>query len=566
MERRHLAAIASDGAYLQVTAPVHSRVRFVLGDVEFTLRGHIAESRLPVGALSAPMRKLTRPRGPLGRQLNTGRPPQLVDRLNLPASAGTTALTAAGPVQAPRGMVALDDVSPNIQVAKMSSTIPVTAVGWVTRADTSSAVSSPAATSRATADTGPATATRAADTSATTDTRAATDTGGVNTAPVRLIDWSNDPNVPAIFKGEHSNLPAPLMFPTDGVALKRMEQDFRTAAVSVNQYLNTAPAPPADSPPLGGSPALSPARAQLRARLDPRLTIAARFRSRIPPSAGEDPLQPLRMAPEFPQAMYPALADLSPAWMLPGADKVPMNTAVLLQTNPRFVEAFLVGLNESLARELLWREFPIGSTATFFRNFWGGASPDIPPIGSFDSGGHLGDHTADHTIGGNLVMLIRADLFRRYPNTVVSAVEAKWGSDGVRQLGDTRKWPLFHGTIGTDLNFFGFDIADPRGLDSPAAGSNAGWYFVLEEHVTEPRFGLEPEPSASPDGSWNALSWPEMAQTLDRDFLNPGSAPTPATREGVAWGPNAAAMAYALMRRPVRVAMHGRALLAEVTT
>jgi hypothetical protein len=57
-----------------------------------------------------------------------------------------------------------------------------------------------------------------------------------------------------------------------------------------------------------------------------------------------------------------------------------------------------------------------------------------------------------------------------------------------------------------------------------------------------------------------------MAQTLDRDFLNPGSAPTPATREGVAWGPNAAAMAYALMRRPVRVAMHGRALLAEVTT
>ena len=80
------------------------------------------------------MRKLARPRGPLGRQLAQGEPPQLVDRLNLPASAGATALTAAGPVQAPRGMVALDDVSSDIQVKKMVA-IPATAVGWITTAE-----------------------------------------------------------------------------------------------------------------------------------------------------------------------------------------------------------------------------------------------------------------------------------------------------------------------------------------------------------------------------------------------------------------------------------------------
>src|SRR5262249_27102739 len=54
MERRHLASIASDGAYLQITAPVHTRVRFALGDAgALTLRGHIEKSRLPVRGVSA---------------------------------------------------------------------------------------------------------------------------------------------------------------------------------------------------------------------------------------------------------------------------------------------------------------------------------------------------------------------------------------------------------------------------------------------------------------------------------------------------------------------------------
>jgi hypothetical protein len=554
MQRRHLEAIVADGSYLQITAPVHSRVHLTLGGVPFTLRGHIQGSRLPMRAVSAPMRKLTRPRGPLGRQLAVGQTQELVDRLNQPASAGAKALTAAGPLQAPRGMVALDDVSSEIQVAKMSSRIPPTAPGWITAVELSSADSSSVATSRTDTDTRSAT-----DTGSATDTRAATDVG---TATARLIDWNSDPDVPDLLKGTHTNLPAPLVFPTDAVALQKMAQSFRTAANSINQYLNTAPPLPPDPPPL----ALAPARALLSARLDPKLTITARFRARIPLGTGADPLQPLSSAPQFPQAMYAALAELSPAWMLPGAENVPMNAAVLLQTNPRFVEAFMVGLNEALARELLWREFPVGRTATYFRNFWGGAVLDIPAIDGFDGNGHLGDHTADHATGGNLVLLIRADLFRRYPNVMVSAVQAHWNSDGkTRRLGDTRKWPLFRGTIGADLNFFGFDVTDPRGADSAAAG-DAGWYFVLEEHVTEPRFGLEPERNPHPDGSWNELSWPEV--TLDRDFLNPASAPampSPAP-EGITWGASAAAMAFILMRRPVRVAMHGRALLAGAGT
>src|SRR5262245_52878148 len=94
LDRRHLDPVAADGVYLQITAPVHSRVRF--SDV--TVRSAIAASRLPARSLSATMRKLARPRGPLGRRLYATGTPQLVDRLNLPASQGARALTAAGPV------------------------------------------------------------------------------------------------------------------------------------------------------------------------------------------------------------------------------------------------------------------------------------------------------------------------------------------------------------------------------------------------------------------------------------------------------------------------------------
>jgi hypothetical protein len=184
---------------------------------------------------------------------------------------------------------------------------------------------------------------------------------------------------------------------------------------------------------------------------------------------------------------------------------------------------------------------------------------DIPPIAAFDVNGHLGDHMADHATGGSLVLLIRGELFRRYPNALVSAVRAKWNDDKqTRGLGTDRQWPIFRGEIGTDIVFFGFDVDDPKGSDDPAAG-NPGWYFLIEEHATEPRFGLEPETSPPSDKSWNELRWNDVVP--DRVFLNPAAAPLVAPPESISWGQNAAAMAYILMRRPVRVALHGRALL-----
>jgi hypothetical protein len=667
---RRLQTVAGDGTYLQITSPVHSRVSLTIAGVSATLAGHVQASRLPVGAVSAAMRKLVRPRGPLWRGVATAGPQQIVDRLNLPEGSTAKAIVVAGPVRPPAGMVALDDVSPAVQLSKMSPAVLHAAAGWqlalpaatvgtvvatapgttssvtttpvttapgapapattvavaTTPAVSKTAVSPGAATlaaSKAAAPLGettpavsktavspgaatlvaskiaapPAAATLAASKAAAAlgetapgaarldMTTAGTTTTPPSTQPIEtregttraagsieattvatVVDWQTDTNVPAIFQSNLTTLPAPLVFPTDSTALAKMQDSFRLAATAINTRLTAVPPPAAPAaPPLGGSPALAATRSQLNARLDPQSTIQARFRARVPLGSGSDPLHPLSGTPRFPQAMYAPLADLSPDWMLPGIASIPTDTAVLLQTNPAFVEAYLVGLNEAFARELLWRQFPAERKDTWFQNFWNdGGTPDIPAIAQFDPNGHLGDHTQDHAHPGRLALLIRARLFQRYPNALVSAVPALWNADGkTRRLGSPRQWPIFRGQIGEDCQFFGFDIDDPAGVDDPAAGK-PGWYFLLEEHITEPRFGLEPISQVPPTGtlpslSWNDLSWADI--TPAGDFLNPAAAPRFKALEPVAWGQNAAAMAFILMRRPIRVAMHGAALL-----
>ena len=558
---RHLNNVTGDGVYMQLTGPVHARV--LLSNV--TVRNAVASSRLPVPALSGAMRRVARPRGPIGRQIYATAKPQIVDRLNLPASSGSTALASAPPVVPPAGMVTLDSVSPAIQIARMTPTNISSVLGWITTVSTTSGGIVTKAAAPA-----PAARTAATETTnlgkQTTTSGGAKDTGGgtVTVAPP-LIDWSADPDVPDFFKGASTNLPTPIVFPSDSAALATMQDNFRAASISVGGYLNTPGPVFPDPPPLGSPPALAPVRTQLQARLDPLLTIRARLGARVPLGLGTDPLQPQPATVQFPDPMYSALADLSPDWMLPGISNVGNNTVALLQTNPPFVEAYMIGLNEEMARELVWREFPIALTSTYFHYFWGNSdgSQDIPSIDTFDPQKGLGQHAASQATGGDLVLLIRADLFRRYPNSVVSAVRAKWSADGKTRVLDTtqRRDPIFRGQIGTDINFFGFNVDDPLGSDNPAAG-NAGWYFVVEEHPTEPHFGLEPASSPGPINVWNDVRWSDV--TPQGNFLSPTPVvPTPAQEPTpkVTWGQSAASMAYILLRRPVRVAFHGHALL-----
>jgi hypothetical protein len=281
--------------------------------------------------------------------------------------------------------------------------------------------------------------------------------------------------------------------------------------------------------------------------------------------AGDD-LAPVMGAPEFPQPMYEALGDLSQDNLFPGLDLVPANTVTLLETNTKFVESFLVGLNAEMASELLWRSYPTDQRGTYFRRFWdtsgGDGKADIKKISDWGDLA-LGKNAR---AGGKLVMLVRGELLRRYPNSVIYAVKAVPASqppDGRLKLStnaNDEKHPLFRGTLKPDVTFLGFDLTRTDAIADP------GWFFVIQEQPTEPRFGLDAAdftkdlPALT---SWNNLSWRHLAHTEpELQALTHASTRTVLpTVTGVTWGKTAAHQAFITMQRPVRVAIHARQLI-----
>ena len=299
--------------------------------------------------------------------------------------------------------------------------------------------------------------------------------------------------------------------------------------------------------------------------------VMASVQINSPKAVTGDELEPIMDAPVFPQPMYEPLRDLSQDFIFPGLDKVPPNTVQLLQTNAKFIESFLVGLNHEMGRELLWRGYPTDQRGTYFRQFWDTRTAlkperDIPPINEWEKR-ELGT-TAVGAGGDKLVLLIRGELLRRYPNTVIYAVRAAETDDG-RDLStnpDDERHPVFRGTLQPDVTFVGFDLTP----DDVVTGS--GWFFVLQQQPTEPRFGLDEAPYLEgktdvPElATWNDLNWahlaPDEAALKELGFVSVSKLNlVPTTQVKGTWGRNSAHMAYITRQLPVRVAIHATELL-----
>ena len=321
---------------------------------------------------------------------------------------------------------------------------------------------------------------------------------------------------------------------------------------------------------------LNEADAAVRSTLDPVATIEAPLAARLTGiSAGPrrtDPLEPVMAAPDFPQPMYQPLISLSQQWLLPGLDRMAEGVA-LFTTNWQFVESFMIGLNHEMARKLLWNGYPTDQRGSCFRHFWdirsrldGSTDADFGPA-----------HLWTAPLGSNrlisadpLVLLVRGELIRRYPNLVVSAAPAVPGPDG-RQPGPAEQHPIFYGRVDPDVALYGFD------LTAAAARGDPGWFFLLAEHPSEPRFGLEPSRGAfgaQPD-SWQALRWDHLAASaaelaalgyLNLDAPLPRD-PVTGDPTGASWhasGPvpsRAADLAHITVRIPKRLAIHGSRLI-----
>jgi hypothetical protein len=320
-------------------------------------------------------------------------------------------------------------------------------------------------------------------------------------------------------------------------------------------------------------------KANILAQLDPKTTVLTAVREAVPSAASVDVT---RFAPTFPQPMYEPLRDAFPDILLPGMDQVPANSIALLQTNPSFIEAYMVGLNHEMSRELLWRGFPTDQRDTYFRQFWEaqgdliGSSEqeresrrDITPIATWNDESHLGTHAIGGPPEGQMVLLIRGDLLRRYPRAMVYAVEGIWSADGTRrELGTNELYPLFRATQAPDITMLGFDLTKDavRGADNSGNSGHPGWFFVLQEQPTEPRFGLDVAKTfgSTPD-HWSDLTWGHLAASEDGlkqlVYVPIDGILKNIVRDNILWGKNSAQMASITRQPPFRVAIHARTWL-----
>jgi hypothetical protein len=622
---RTVAALPAERA-TALMAPVFSKV---LGS-PVTLRALVGASRVPHAALSPALRKQLRPRGLAARQLlpeseRIGGIARVISKI----SAGTI---SAAPPRAPAGGATLEAVTATLA--------PPAWIAWLLRNAWWLALlviliviallaASPAVGIVAAAVAG---VTAAVAIAVVRASRQAADVvemlSPAGMTPEAILAIPANPSftftsaVEPTLPASAAPPPTPPLVAGDNAAAA----DMRRALLDFQSALAIRVEPPAPRPALD----LELVRAKALAAIEPHRAMAARFapllrigdqnvneyaRSRyvgLHRGLDLDLLREVMKYPDIKTPMYLPLDKLSDDYFVPNLKLIPNNTISLMKTNQPFIESYFLGLNHEFARELLWREYPTDQQGSYFRQFWDVTNfvdldnrdaktlaedlKDIPPIHQWRGQQALGSHNKRDAEGdaAQVVLVIRGDLLKRYPNTFIYAQQARWG-DGERadrlvladETGelfahnkkDSRlRFPLYRARVAPDIHFIGFDLTldevrgDPR-LDETAAAraaidrKNLGWFFVLQEVIGEPRFGMDVAPPVEPGASrWDNLSWAHLDLTGGQaiDVARPLKAGLTGGDEGVQWNSNAADMAFILYQKPVMVGIHGRNMLRDL--
>jgi hypothetical protein len=388
-------------------------------------------------------------------------------------------------------------------------------------------------------------------------------------------------------------------------------RNFRAAALQLQARMVVRP----PEPPPRQAFDIDNGRLKLAQAIDPKRSFPRRLSGlvKLPDLSLAQPEEIVDVVahPDFEEAMYAHLRDINKELLIPNLQLIPPDTIALLETNPKFIEAYMVGLNHEMGRELLWREFPTDLRGSYFRQFWdvrGVTNPDTPAdaerlkdivkIHTWRRASPLGSHRpapppgakVDVPPGGKqVVLVIRGELLKRYPNTVVYAQKAIKDARGNVVLRETDptpdqfarefKFPLFRAEIDPDLRFFGLDLSTEKAkgvedsIDFP--NDKLGWFFVIQEVPGEPRFGMDiaytptvnatPQTSDDPLDTWDNLAWDRFGGP-DAPFVSRLPAPVfprpdHAELDQHPWGASAAQMAYALFQTPVMIAVHAKEML-----
>jgi hypothetical protein len=373
------------------------------------------------------------------------------------------------------------------------------------------------------------------------------------------------------------SVPAENFTPTIGGGEDSLEgKRFKSALKDVNVMIQ-------ESAKLGAKPVKPPLNILtvsnvLFEQLNPQRTIpnwiwgSVVIPGRIKDQLKEDFVEAMAY-PEIDLPMYKPLADHSAELFLPNINFISENSISILETNQEFIESYMVGLNHEFARELLWREYPTDQRGSYFRQFWEARGfrdtenldlealkeklRDIPPIHKWLKDSKLGDHDHREAPGEKkkeVVLVIRGELLKKYPNAIIYAHRAVWKDEDGKSILDLNggqtidvtkerdlrplredeednppstiiKTPLYEAKVEPDIYFFGFDltICQARGgtgeKDKPVnekcaeegiLWNDPGWFFVIKERSGEVRMGLDigkPDDDVANVKVWNDLSW-----------------------------------------------------------
>ncbi|WP_036288313.1 hypothetical protein [Methylosinus sp. PW1] len=320
---------------------------------------------------------------------------------------------------------------------------------------------------------------------------------------------------------------------------------------------------------------LAVTKPSLLKQIDPLQTARAAFKGRLvrlPDCVAPDwfdrvGLAPIMAAPVFNRPMYAALEDYDREWIAPGLGLIPERDFItLLSINPAFAEAFLIGASDEMGRELLWRDYPTDQRGTYFKRFWDPDEDELTnPIHRFDKK-PLGSHFSiggDKAAGaGALALVARAELFRRFPDTVVTAMRASNASGPPQFIAGSEAAILFHIHLDPDYRLVGFDLT----AEQVTGGGN--WWIVIAQNPAAPRFGLATNPSPSTDH--DNLDWADFGAIPPGRFLStsrsfpvrdPNSHP-----QTVQWPGHAGVVARVLLTNPVRAAFRADRLISSIRT
>jgi hypothetical protein len=323
--------------------------------------------------------------------------------------------------------------------------------------------------------------------------------------------------------------------------------------------------------------------------------------------------------PKIDLAMYEPLKAISAELFLPNINLIPPNSITLIETNQKFIEAYMVGLNHEFARKLLWREYPTDQRGSYFRQFWDvrgyfnvdNLPPDqlkeklydVPELHKWLLTSQLGQHNNRQPAGETreqAVLVIRGELLKKYPTAVIYAHHAQWARnpDNSIDLSQPRslqdidaafeehppqnivRMPLYEAKVDPDIYFFGFDLTvdEAKGGSGKNPNDDPGWFFVIKQRPGEPRFGLElTRPSIRPE-VFDEVTWDDATAGIKPgQFLQANSLtavhpaePPAADDKKAQWQDDstvdtaqasAARWAYLLFRAPVMVAVHADEML-----